>query len=458
MLGLLGIGMSLAQAAPDWVAVEQESAELLSAYLQVDSTNPPGRETAAADFLGARLDREGIPWEKVEFAPGRHNLIARLKGSGQEPPLCLLSHTDVVTAEPERWPKDKGPLSGVIDEQGYIWGRGALDMKQLGAAELMVMSLLARERAALKRDIILLAVGDEEVDNLGIRHLVEHSWPQIGCSHVINEGGIGLQDLLFQGQTVFPISVGEKGTLWMKMVASGEPGHGSTPRPGTAPHRLMQALERLRAYDPDATFTDAFLELLGEAGGHRGGLAGFILQRPFLVKRLLKGKLMGEPVTAAALTDTIHITGFGGALSPNVLPGEVWANLDCRLLPGTDPMEMKARVEALVDDPQVRFEVLSAKAGNLSDWDDPFFRALKAAVERDRPHVVAGPVISIGFTDSIYLRPLGVKAYGLMPFEINGEELATMHGDDERIHRANLGRGVRDLYEAVRAVSVTQQP
>ena len=211
-------------AAVDWSAAGKEAVSWLSAYLQVDTTNPPGNETRGAEFLKAILDKEGIASEIIEFAPGRGSLVAHLPGAGPEKPLCLMSHIDVVTAEVARWTPGRGPLSGVIAD-GFVWGRGALDMKGQGILELAAMVQLKRQKIALKREIVLLAVADEEVDNSGTRFLIEKHWDRIGCSHLLNEGGIGIRDVVYPGQTVFGVSVAEKGLLWLKMTARGKAGH-----------------------------------------------------------------------------------------------------------------------------------------------------------------------------------------------------------------------------------------
>ncbi len=441
-----------AHADPDWDALGAETAALLSAYIQIDTQNPPGRETKGALFLSEQLADDGIDSEIIEFAPGRGSLVARLPSSGSEPPLCLLSHIDVATAEADRWSPGHGPLSGTIDDDGVVWGRGALDMKGMGALEVMAMRLLARQQVPLRRDVVLLAVADEEVGNRGIDSLVRR-WDEIGCSHVVNEGGIGIRDAFFPGQTVFPISVGEKGVLWAQMVADGEPGHGSVPLPDQAPERLVDAVQALRARRARPRYHDALLDFLGRVGAQHGGLSGAVLQSPALVKLLLRGRLMGNPLTRAGVTDTVNITGFSGAKQPNVVPAEVRANIDARLLPGTSPDALLAKLEAIVDSKHVHFETIMAREAMVSPWrGDPVYDALVRRVEEGHPERVAGPVISVGYTDSIALRPLGVRAYGFVPFALTAEELATMHGDDERVSTDNLTEGLRVLYLAVRDV------
>jgi acetylornithine deacetylase/succinyl-diaminopimelate desuccinylase-like protein len=252
--------------ALDWQQAGDEAAKILSDYLRVDTRNAPGNETTGAQFLAGLLAKDGIPSEILEYAPGRGSLIARLKGTGQDGPLCLLSHVDVVSANAADWPADRQPLSGAIDEHGVIWGRGALDMKGLGVVELLTFLWLHRLHVPLTRDVVLIAVADEEVDGDGARFLVQKHWDKLGCTHLLNEGGIGLTNLLFPGQTAFAISTAEKGLLWVKMTAHGLAGHGSTPIPGRAPERLLAALERIRTREITPDIHSTMYALLREAG------------------------------------------------------------------------------------------------------------------------------------------------------------------------------------------------
>ena len=460
MLSLLLIGCRLKVALPpaapidssaitariDWEEAGEEAAVLLSEYIQVDTVNPPGNELAGAMFFSEWLQAEGIPYTIDEFAPGRANLVARLSGQGGDAPLCLISHIDVVTSEAEKWDADRQPLSGARVD-GYVWGRGALDMKGMGAIELLTLIWLKRLEVPLQRDVILLAVADEEVDGLGIQRAVE-TWDEIGCSHVINEGGMGLIDMLFEGQTVYPISVAEKGAIWLKMIARGEPGHGSTPRANTAPRQLIAAANALATRPIDYQITDDLMEFLVSMGKDQGGLSGFVMQRPPLVNRLVKPKLVDNPLTRAVMINTVNLTGFSsGEHKPNVVPSEVYALLDCRILPGVSPDEAIAEIQALVG-PDIELQVINARAGNLSPWaDDPLYQAMVRQVHAEGR--VAGPVTSPGFTDSIYLRPLGVKAYGFVPFELTGEEMTGFHGNRERVSEENLERGLRILLSVV---------
>ena len=437
-------------ARMDWPAATDALTTSLATLLRIRSVNPPGDEALAVDFLARELSAAGITNEVVPLADGRSSLIARLPGNGTDKPLCLLSHVDVVPAEAERWAV--APFSGEVKD-GYLWGRGALDMKGMTALELRTMIELHRLGAPLRRDIILLAVADEEVDSKGIDALLP-LWDRIGCSHVVNEGGYGLDGLFFPGQTFHAISVAEKGAVWMKMIASGEPGHGSTPVAGRAPEKLTRALQKLATRKDVVHWSDALLESFRRVGAEHGGVEGAILQSPGLVKSLVKPKLMANPATHAALTNTVNVTGFFGGKAPNVVPSEVGAVLDCRILPGQTADALVQELTALVDDPAVRFEITSTTHANGSPWDDPFFAALAARAVEGQAHAVAGPVVSVGYTDSQALRPLGVHAYGYVPFVIDPKLLGTTHGDDERVPVDQLQPGLRRLMAAVLDVSL----
>lgn len=447
-------GLDHIAAAIEWDSAGDEAVSLLSEYLRVDTRNPPGNETDGARFLAAALAREGIPSQIHEYAPGRGSLVARLKGTGEQPPLCLLSHIDVVTWEEESWPEEAGPLSGVVHE-GALWGRGALDMKGMGAIELLSLVWLKRLGVPLTRDVILVAVADEEKHNDGARFLVEQRWDELGCSHLVNEGGVGVRDALFEGQTIWGISVAEKGLLWVRMVATGEPGHGSTPMPGRAPEKLVEALNRVARRKAAIHWHPALFELFHAVGQGRRGLEKAVLTRPGMVRSLLKARLMGNPATAALLTNTVNLTGFDGAEEPNVEPGEVAAIFDCRLLPGQSIDEVLAELAELVGhDPAIRFEVLQRFDGNESPIQDPLYAALARHAAGDDPGAVVGPVISPGFTDSIFFREKGVNAYGFVPFEGPQALLETMHGNAERVPVQTLREGLRKLFRAIVDVSV----
>ncbi|OGQ26198.1 MAG: hypothetical protein A2138_17865, partial [Deltaproteobacteria bacterium RBG_16_71_12] len=465
-----------ALAGMDWRAAGAEAFADLRAYLMTDTTNPPGNERRGAELLAALLAKDGIEASVLELpnAPERANLIARLPAttpSGQGA-LCLVSHLDVVTAEPSRWPPGRGPFDGAvtIDEatgDQLVWGRGALDMKVLGLLETETLRWLARLHVPLARDVVLLAVADEEVASLGMLDALARHWDKLGCTHAINEGGLGVTDALVKGQVAFGISVAEKGVLWLRVRAVGEPGHGSTPV-ARAPQHLLEALDRIRALKLPWRIHPALYQLLAEVGHEAGGVQGFVLQRPLLVDWLAIDRFLSEPAASALVTDTVNITGFAGAelgpLMPNVVPSEVSALLDVRLLPGTEPGALLAELRALVAGIDgVTIEVIDQRPAAESPWHDPLFAALAHHVEATAradgiERIAVGPVVSPGFTDSILLRERGVRAYGFVPVVVSRAEAATMHGDGERVSSRNVERGLKALLSAVIDVAAAPGP
>ena len=436
----------------DFTKAGDEAVEVLRGYLRLDTFNPPGNETLGAEYLKAELAKDGLEAQVHEFSPGRGSLVARLKASkpSGEKPLCLLSHIDVVPAETELWPKETGPLSGALVD-GMVWGRGALDMKGMGTLELQTFRWLARKQVPLHRDVILLAVADEEVGEGGMKLVTEQLWSELDCGHVINEGGMGVRGLLTENQTAFAISVGEKGILWLRVTAEGEAGHGSTPTDNRAPSRLVTALTKLATRQPRPRIQPAMYELLRRVGEKNGGAAGFVMQHPALVDTFAMKKLMAKPQTRAGVTDTCQVTGFDGRGSAaNVIPSQTSAIMDCRLLPGTTPKALQSELEAMVKDvPGIKLEVVQAFDAAVSEMDDPFFDALARHAVEGRDDAVAGPVISPGYTDSILARAKGARAYGFVPFDVTPEELATFHGRDERVSVKNVHRGLEILYRSV---------
>lgn len=434
----------------DWNIAKNEAVGRLAEYISVDTRNPPGNEEAGADFLVGVLKHEGIQARKVELSEGRASVIARLESQNVDTPLCLVHHIDTVGVNEEAWSNTfaHGPFSGAQSE-GYVWGRGALDAKGLGVLELMTMVWLKRLEVPLLRDVVLLAVADEEVDNLGAKQLAE-MWGEIGCSHMINEGGLGVRDALFEGQAVHAISTAEKGSLWVDVHADGEGGHGSTIQPGEAPERLREAMNALAKYRPKYKLDPDVRQFLRAIGEHKRGFAGKVLRNRFLLRRFGWGRLKKDPTIAATMMDTVHLTGVRGGGEPNVVPERVTATYDCRLLPGTSPEEHLARLEKLVRKVEgITLEVRHQGASNGSPASDPLFTTIAHYATEGRESAVAGPFLSPGFTDSLILRPAGVKAYGYVPFEVEGDVADTMHGPDERVPVDQIQEGLRRLFSMV---------
>lgn len=437
---------------PDWAQVATRASELLSAYIRIDTQNPPGNTTEAAAFLAAELSRAGIRSETIASKPGKPVLIARLPGRrGSGKPIILLNHMDVVPADPARW--SFPPLSGEIRD-GIVYGRGALDMKGLGVAMLMAMQLLAERGEQPQADLVFLAVPDEEVGGTdGAAWLAQHRPDLLDAEAVWDEGGIGSTDLL--PAPVLMISVAEKGVLWLELSVEGRAGHGSKPFPGAAPRRLVEALTRVLDNPPAPRLTPITRQVFRRVGANVSGMEGFALRRLSnpVVWLFADGLLQQEPWSAAMTRDTISLTMLDAGYKPNVIPERAEAVLDCRLLPETDPDAFLATLRATIDDPEVKIEILQAPAPTApSPTDTPLFQAMQRAAQKVFPGVAVTESMTLGGTDSRFFRQRGVPAYGFIPVLLPKEYTSSVHGVDERIPVAALGDAVRVLYDALRSL------
>ena len=446
----------------DLQPIYDEAQRILIELIQAKSINPPGDEDKVNHIITKHLKAVGVTPSVQYFAPHRSNLYATLSPSVDDlsdqhksvrshipsGPICLLSHSDVVPADPKSW--SVNPFEGVVKD-GSIWGRGSLDMKGVTALHLTVFKWLARQlnrgTLELKRGVALIVVGDEEVDNLGMRSLIEQRWQDLQCAYVLNEGSFGIKDLIFKGQDVMPISVGEKGVLWVKLSVKTKSGHGSVPRKDFAPHILLTALEKIRTYQSPVQISQALTELFHIIGEDMGGLSGLILKRPLLTSWFALDQFLAVPEAAAGLTNTFHVTSFSADThKPNVVPARASALIDIRILAGTQPKTTLLTLEKIIDDDRVRIEVMNAMASEVSPWrHDPFYLSLLRHSQRVFPDVLVGPATSVGFTDSSYARRMGARAYGWVPFLLTQDNLATMHGDDERLPIQQLQHGIDAL-------------
>lgn len=425
----------------------RQAPERLAAYLRVDTTNPPGNETDGVAFLAAILDEAGIPYQTAESAPGRGNLWARLEG-GDEPALVLLHHIDVVSADPRYW--QVAPLSGEIRD-GYVWGRGALDMKGIGIAHLQAFLALHASGKRLNRDVLFVATADEEAGGAyGAGWLIEHH-PEIfeGVGYLLNEGGSGTR---LGDDVVFTVEVTQKVPLWLRLTARGQPGHGSTPRAATAVTRVLRAGNRIaetrfpaRVIDPVRAQFEGLAPYQDERlRGRYANLDAAVADDDFL--RYLE---LTEPGAHALLRNTCSITRLEGSDKINVVPTEAAMELDCRLLPDQDPASFIAELETVVNDPNVAIDTLMVFTPAISRSDTPLYRGIAEALERRHPGARMMPGVLTGFTDSHFFRDLGITSYGFGPFVVPPADRAGVHGNDERLGIEALIDGTRLMIEVV---------
>lgn len=439
-------------AAIDWSAVQTEAADLLSRYVRIDTTNPPGDVTAAAEFLRSVATKAGLEAHVYESAPGKRAVVVRLPGREPGPAVVLLHHMDVVPAQARRWTMP--PFSGA-QAQGAVWGRGTLDDKGHGVMELMALLLMKRRGEVPARDVLLVATPDEEVGGeLGARWLVENHWAELGAAVVLNEGGAGRSRMF--GRPAYFVSVAEKRVLWLALKARGEGGHGSQPTGSGAVRVLVRALARVAEAPPRCRLTPVVAAMLATLGEGQGFPRGFALRHAgnFLVFPFVRRRLERSPATRAMLCDTVALTGLAAGVKVNVIPSEARATLDCRLLPGTDPQEFIARLRRRIADSRVEIEVMTrSEPGPASPVASPLFAAIAAAVKAVEPDAVVAPLLTTGGTDSRFFRRRGVPAYGLVPVRLADADIERIHGVDERLPLVELRRGCRITYEAARRLA-----
>ena len=446
-------------------------------YLRIDTTNPPGNEMRAVEFYKKILDAEGIENRVSEYAPGRGDLWARIPRDsadsarnphpvsenattmghplslGESRPLILLNHMDVVTSDASHWRVP--PFSGEIRD-GYIWGRGAQDMKDEGLAQLVVMVMLKREHVKLDRDVIFLAVADEEVDDTGTDWFIQNQRDLLeNAEFVINEGG---ENLLENGKVKYVgVDVGEKTTYWLHVVAHGRPGHGSRPNADSAPNRLVRALNKILAYQTPLRVLPVVDEFLRDMAPYESPDRAAYYRD---VKKAIGDKKFQDEVERDEslnflLRDTIALTMMGGSQQTNVIPPEAWANLDVRILPGGDPKVVLEALRRVVNDPNVSIEPEDKKflVANYSGTDNVLYAAIRDVAGKYFPGTPVVPHITSGYTENQRYRPLGMVAYGFNPYTATDEEGNTEHGNDERIRVDEVQRGPRILFDVVAEVA-----
>jgi acetylornithine deacetylase/succinyl-diaminopimelate desuccinylase-like protein len=421
-------------------------------YLQIDTTNPPGNEARAADFFKKIFDQEGIENRVFGYAPGRADLWARIPHNtpSSQRPIILLNHMDVVTSDASHWRVP--PFSAEVLD-GSIYGRGAQDMKNEGLAQFMVMVMLKREKVGLDRDVIFLAVSDEEVDDTGSDWFIAHQRDLLGnAEFLINEGGENLLER--NGHVKYVgVDVGEKAAFWLHVVAHGRAGHGSLPIADSAPNRLVQALHRIIAYHTPLKVLPVVDEYLRDMAPYEPPERAkkFRNIRQALEDKNFQREVEREESLNYLLRDTISLSMLGGSEQTNVIPPEAWANLDVRLLPGDDPKEFLESIRHLVNDPNVSVEPLKAdfRLANSSPTNTALYTAIQKVSAQYFPETPVVPRLESGYTENQRYRPLGINSYGFTPYTTTEEEGSTEHGNDERIRVEEVRRGFRVLYDVV---------
>jgi acetylornithine deacetylase/succinyl-diaminopimelate desuccinylase-like protein len=444
----------------DWEGAKTETLLHYQSIVRINTSSPPGNETAVVNYLREVLDREGISFKVLAQEPGRANLVARLKGNGNKRPILIMGHTDTVGVQPEMWPVE--PF-GAVRKDGYIWGRGTTDNKDCVAAGLMLMLELKRLRVPLDRDVIFLAEASEESSNVnvGIEYMVKEHWPEIEAEFALAEGGFVHCE---NGRVRFvEIAATEKVPRRAKLIATGTSGHGSRPRRDNAIVHLSTAVSKIGNWEPPMRLNDitrTFFERLAtisppEEAARYSGIVD--PQKAATIQNYFAEHDLGK---YSILRTSISPTILSGGFRMNVIPSTAEAMLDIRALPDEDITKFYAEMERVIGDPSVK--VVPTSAGGRpsappSRLDTEMFRALEATQRRLYPGAITVPGMVTGATDLAQLRAKGVQAYGIGPrFEETEFAEHGWHSDVERLSEDSLYGLVQFMWYAVLEIAASK--
>lgn len=436
--------------AIDWQHVSDEALEHLQAYIRVDTSNPPGNETAAAELLRSWLAAEGIDARFYDAMnnPARQALVARLPGrSGRS--VVLMSHSDVVPAVSAEW--SHPPFAADI-ANGNVYGRGTLDTKGLGILQLMTLVMLHRQAIVPHDDVLLLIEPDEEEDGAGVKGMLER-FPEVfgNVRMVLNEGASGMRDLFKPGQVVMFVQTAEKGIAWMRLRAHGDAGHGSVPLRNNAVITMARALDRIAAYQTPLRPAPPVLRLFAALADQQPFPISFAMRHidnP-IVQTLFHRQLTARPQADAMLRTTISLTGMHGGYKTNVIPAETEATLDCRVTVGDSGEALKREIERVVNDPRVEIDLLQNGTPNESPINEQLMDAVRTSTVAHYPGALVAPLMSTGVTDSAHFRRRNIPAYGFSPLILTETDVASVHGIDERVSIASFRTAVQIYFDVV---------
>jgi len=423
---------------------QEESVRLLQRLIRIDTSNPPGNETACALALRDYLRGAGIDSRLLGEAAKRQNIIARLRGSRPGPTLALLAHMDVVPAVAEQWTAP--PFSGQVRD-GHVWGRGALDAKSQLAAHAVALARLARSGCDLAGDVLFIgSVDEEQGDQCGARWLVTEHIEQVACDYLLTEGGLGR--LSVADRSVLPFTVGEKGVVQFRINVEGTGGHAALPLHDLNPiERLGHIITALANHESPVTLLPVVSEFIGRVV--TDGRLATLLRDPAEARTALREMRAADPSMARLLEPLLGVTFSptvvsGGGPAMNVIPHAASVTVDCRVLPGQDPEAVWAEVDRALQGHSAgyRLEPLQIVAGNESPADSPLRTAMESALRAVAPNAQLVPTYLCGFTDASWFREAlpGLIAYGFCPCPSTSlhDVVAAEHGTDERILVADV--------------------
>ena len=437
----------------NWDQLLNEATRYLQEYIRIQTVNPPGAETAGAEFFREIFEAESIPCKLFEPSPGRGSLLASLKGNGSRRPILLLSHIDVVSAEKEHWNVD--PFGGVIQD-GYLYGRGALDDKSMGIVAMMVLLILRREKKDLKRDLLFFASADEETGGgWGVDWAMGHVPELREAEYALNEGGhVWMND---SGKPErYEVSSGQKLLFQLRLRARGKSGHGSMPHSDNPNVKLVHALERVTSWETPFEVLPMVKEYFRKIAPMQTPEDRHFFED---IERGLKDpsfsrRLTSSPSYNAMVRNTISLNVLQGGSKVNVIPSEAIANLDCRLIPGSSKENFLHEIKRRLGE-ETEVEIISESQSHPpSPFDTDLYRAIERFASKNDPGCPVVPLLLPGATDGRFLREKGVITYDFSPFRLTEGENMRMHGNNERISLENLRFGIRMMLEAIEAVAV----
>ena len=450
-LFLIGSHVHSQVSEPDWAAVEEETLRHFRALLRFDTSDPPGRELPAAEYLRDVLEAEGIAVEMLSVDPERPNVVARLKGDGSQEPLLIMAHTDVVNVDPEKWTFP--PFSATVDG-GYVYGRGAVDDKDNLAAGLMVMLELKRQNIPLSRDVIFLAEsGEEGATEYGIEFMVNEHFEKIDAEFCLAEGGSVARvnrEVVYGGvQTV------EKLPYRLELAARGVAGHGSVPLQNNSVVRLAKAISAIADWRSpirlnETTYT--YFERLASISPPDAGERYLAVLDSGRASEADEYFLAYEPRHASMLRSSLSPTIFDAGYRINVIPSESRASVDFRALPDENIQDYLEQIREVIDDDSIEVSLgqRNTRPAGQASINTTAFSAIEQNLQ-EHYGVITLPTMSTGATDMAYLRARGVQCYGIGP-AIDREDAALgfgAHSDQERILISEMNRFVRFNWDLV---------
>ncbi|MDX1405043.1 MAG: M20/M25/M40 family metallo-hydrolase [Woeseiaceae bacterium] len=443
----------------DWEETGEEAINHLIQLVRIDTSNPPGNETLAANYLRDVLARDGIESQLYALEPERANLVARIKGNGSKRPILIMGHTDVVGVQRERWTED--PFGGARKD-GWIYGRGTLDDKDNVTAGLMVILMLKRYGVELDRDIIFLAEsGEEGTPHVGINFMVEKHWDVIDAEFCLAEGGGGvLED---GGVKVVEIQTTEKMPRRATLVARGTAGHGSRPRLDNAVTHLAAAVAKAGTWQTEMRLNDttrAYFERLATISDAEDAWRYRNIENPEVTEAIQQHFLETFPYHYSILRTSVVPTVMDAGFRRNVIPSEARAILDIRMLPDEDVDGFYQQLSDMIDDPQISVvpEPIYRPAAPPSPIDNEMFQTLESVAERMFPDATTIPTMATGATDMAQVRAKGVPSYGIGAIRSIEERNSGFgaHGDNERVSEEAVRQLVQFLWFTIIDMAATR--